>query len=153
MNKLQQLILMALIALSLSISAIDPKDFETAEQEARYQQLITELRCPKCQNQNLKDSDAPIAEDLKAVIHEQILQGKTDEEIIEYLTARYGNFINYKPPLDKATVILWIGPLVLLFIGFIMAMRFRQQQSRAKIDTLSEEQQSKLDELLEQDKS
>jgi cytochrome c-type biogenesis protein CcmH len=150
--RLSIILISLLIVFSSSLSAIEPKAFETAEQEARYQLLITELRCPKCQNQNLKDSDALIAQDLKDLIHEQILAGKTNEQIIEFLKLRYGNFISYKPPVNKATFILWFGPILLLMIGLIFIIRFKVNQNRLK-PALDSKQEQQLKQLLKDAKN
>lgn len=91
--------------------------FSSAEQELRYQTLTEELRCPKCQNQNLEDSNAGIAVDLRHQIFLMINDGKTDEQIIDYMVARYGEFVLYRPVHDQSTVILWYGPFFLVVIG------------------------------------
>lgn len=91
--------------------------FSSAEQEQRYQTLTEELRCPKCQNQNLEDSNAGIAVDLRHQIFLMINDGKTDEQIIDYMVARYGEFVLYRPVHDQSTVILWYGPFFLVVIG------------------------------------
>jgi cytochrome c-type biogenesis protein CcmH len=96
---------------------IDVYQFDSPAQEARFERLIKELRCPKCQNNSLHDSDALIARDLRQIIYEQIRAGKTDAEIVSYLRARYGDFISYRPPLRPSTWLLWFGPLVLLLAG------------------------------------
>ncbi len=83
----------------------------------RYYELIDQLRCPKCQNQNLADSDAPIASDLRAQVHRLLLEGQGDEQIIDDLTARYGSFVRYSPPLTVGTSVLWLLPAVLLLVG------------------------------------
>lgn len=94
-----------------------PPSFETPAQEARYRALLKELRCPKCQNQALADSDAPLAKDLRAEIVRQLKDGRTDEEIRQFLVARYNDFVLYKPPVQANTVLLWAGPFALLLIG------------------------------------
>jgi len=85
--------------------------------EARLKALSTELRCLVCQNQTLSDSSAPLAEDLRREIRELIAKGMTDKEITEYLVARYGDFVRYRPPVKSQTLLLWVGPTVLLLAG------------------------------------
>ena len=86
--------------------------------EARLKSLSQELRCLVCQNQTLADSSAPLAEDLRQEIREQIAKGLSDKEITDYLVARYGNFVRYRPPVDSQTILLWVGPTLLLIAGF-----------------------------------
>ena len=86
--------------------------------EARLKSLSQELRCLVCQNQTLADSAAPLAEDLRQEIREQIAKGLSDKEITDYLVARYGNFVRYRPPVESQTLLLWVGPLLLLIAGF-----------------------------------
>lgn len=85
--------------------------------EARLKTLSTELRCLVCQNQTLADSSAPLAEDLRKEIRELIAKGMTDQEVIDYLVVRYGDFVRYRPPLKSQTILLWAGPTILLMAG------------------------------------
>lgn len=85
--------------------------------EARARQISAELRCVVCQNQSIDDSDAPLARDLRLVVREQLMMGKTDAEAMDYIVARYGNFVLLKPPVEPATWVLWLGPFALLIIG------------------------------------
>lgn len=99
--------------------------------EARLKVLSQELRCLVCQNQTLADSSAPLAEDLRREIRELIAKGMTDQEITEYLVARYGDFVRYRPPFKTQTALLWVGPSVLLLAGLAglwLALRRRNAQ-------------------------
>jgi len=96
--------------------------FENEIQETRFQSLLGELRCPKCQNQSLADSDADIAKDLRQKVYDLLLDGKSDDEIRNYLINRYGDFITYRPPLKSSTALLWLGPLLLLLISILVAV-------------------------------
>ena len=88
-----------------------------------------ELRCPKCQNQAIGDSDAEISSDLRAEVYRLIIEGETDEEIKEFMVARYGRYVLYNPPLDRQTLILWFGPAGLLVIGgIVVALRIRRSK-------------------------
>lgn len=98
-------------------SAIDVYQFESAEQELQYQALIEELRCPKCQNQNLASSNSPISQDLKRKTYELVIQGKSDTQIRDYMKSRYGDFISYKPPVRPSTYLLWYLPPILLIFA------------------------------------
>lgn len=95
----------------------------SAEQRARYQDLIAELRCLVCQNQNIAESNAPLAEDLRNQVRTMIAQGKTDAEIRDWMIQRYGDFVLYRPPLKPVTWLLWFGPFLLLLIAFYIAWR------------------------------
>ncbi|RNF52397.1 cytochrome c-type biogenesis protein CcmH [Marinomonas hwangdonensis] len=94
--------------------------FRSELNKTRYQSLLAELRCPKCQNQSLADSNAGISVDLREQVHFMIEQGKTDQEIVDYMVARYGAFVLYRPQHSSATFLLWYGPFILLAIGFLV---------------------------------
>jgi cytochrome c-type biogenesis protein CcmH len=97
--------------------AIEPMPFANHAQELRFQHLTHELRCPMCQNETLADSNAPIARDLRNQIFKMMQQGKSDDEIKQYLVARYSKFVLYDPPLTRGTWLLWFGPLLILLGG------------------------------------
>ena len=100
-----------------SLAVIETYEFSSPGLEARYKALSQELRCPKCQNQNIADSNAPISRDLRAIVHEQLEAGATDEEIIDFLVDRYGEFVRYRPGMDANTLWLWSAPLILLVMA------------------------------------
>ncbi|HEY0963830.1 MAG TPA: cytochrome c-type biogenesis protein [Pseudomonadales bacterium] len=127
---------------------IEDITFADAEQQARYDKLIAELRCPKCLNSNLAGSDAPIAASLRTEIREQLAEGRSDDEIIEFMTARYGDFVLYRPRLTAGTAALWFGPLVLLAVGFIVLRRMLVTARAQREDDLSPEEMQKLQTLL-----
>lgn len=95
----------------------------TPRQEAQFTHLLKELRCLVCQNQDLADSNAPLAKDLRQQVYEMVKEGKSDSEIREYLTARFGDFILFKPPVKAITYLLWFGPLFFLILGFVIFWR------------------------------
>lgn len=97
--------------------------FNSAQKEAQFQYLLKDLRCLVCQNQDLADSNATLAVDLRQQIYDLVQEGKSDQEIIEFLTARYGDFILFNPPIKAVTAILWFGPLVFLVLGFLILIR------------------------------
>jgi len=130
MNRAPTLALYMAIAWSTWVTAADPLQFDTEEQEARFLHLTREMRCLVCQNQNLADSDAPLAEDLRVEIHKMLMAGHTDEEITLFLVDRYGEFVLYRPPLGGNTLLLWLLPAVLLTGGAAvigMAVRRRSR--------------------------
>lgn len=108
------------LLLAAPLLAQEPLVFDSAEQEARYNDLTLELRCLVCQNQNLADSDAPLAHDLRDEIFEMLQAGRSDEEIKRFLVERYGDFVLYRPPVKGNTLILWLAPAVLLIGGAVV---------------------------------
>ena len=111
------LVLLIPLASLYANAVIETYEFSTPELEVRYKALSQELRCPKCQNQNIADSNAPISRDLRAIVHEQLEAGASDEEIIVYLVDRYGEFVRYRPGVDNNTFWLWSAPLILLLMA------------------------------------
>jgi cytochrome c-type biogenesis protein CcmH len=144
-------LLMALCAGAVS-AAIDPYQFEREADRLRYQQFIAELRCPKCQNQNLAGSDAPIAQDLRQQLYLLIREGKSDREITDFMVARYGEFVLYRPPLDARTALLWALPALLLLIGIGVIVMIVRRHRRAAPESreLSNTERARLQALLDQ---
>jgi len=128
--KLNAIVLVTLISISsAAFSVVELAEFKSAEEEARYKSLIAELRCPKCQNQNLLDSDAPIAADLRRKTRTLIDEGKSNQEVKAFMLDRYGDFVLYKPRFTAATAFLWVGPFVLLaLVVFSLLRRIRKKQ-------------------------
>ena len=110
--------------------AIEPMPFANHAQELRFQHLTQQLRCPMCQNETLADSNAPIARDLRNQIFQMMQQGKSDEEIKQYLVARYSRFVLYDPPLTPGTWLLWFGPLLILLGGAGVVLAAIRKRSR-----------------------
>lgn len=130
--------LFVLMTLMLSFGAaavIDVYDFETEEQEALFRTLTAELRCPKCQNNNLADSNASLAKDMRTKTYHMVVEGKTEDQIVTYWIDRFGNFVLYKPPVTLGTAILWVGPGLFIVIGGLIIVR----NSRRKISVEAEE--------------
>ncbi|MGQ4276388.1 cytochrome c-type biogenesis protein [Pseudidiomarina sp. E22-M8] len=120
--------------------------FAEPAKEAVFQELIDELRCPKCQNQSIADSDADLARDLRDRTYLMIKSGATKQEVIDFMVARYGDFVHYQPPMTIATSILWWGPFAVLMIGGIVVLvRVRTQRS-SEVE-LSPEDRTRLAEL------
>ncbi|MGL4250473.1 MAG: cytochrome c-type biogenesis protein [Aeromonas sp.] len=137
-----------------AMAAIDVYRFESDSQEQVFRELTRELRCPKCQNQDIADSNAGLAKDLRDKTYQMVREGKDKEEIVDYMVARYGNFILYNPPLMASTLILWLGPLVVILIGgTVIFVRSRRApvMSTQSDSTLSEEERRRLAELLKEE--
>lgn len=103
-----------------STSPIEPREFRTETQEDRYRHLLSELRCTVCQNEPIESSNAALAADLREQVYRQIMEGRSDFEIRQYMRDRYGDFVLYTPPFAGHTLILWLGPLVLLLTGLVI---------------------------------
>ena len=132
------------------VASVDMVEFSDESLRPRYQQLIEDLRCPKCQNQNLADSNSPISIDLRRQVQVLLEEGMTDSEIKSYLSSRYSDFILYQPQINKSTWFLWISPIVLVLLGLgILYAISRRQKSVAVIEQpTSREDQLRLRELL-----
>lgn len=134
---------------ALAASPVDLYQFDSPEQESRYRALVAELRCPKCLNTNLAGSDAPIAQDLRRTVHRLITEeGMSDQEILAFLQARYGDFVLYDPPFRPDTWILWLAPVLFALLGALVLWRMLRQPARP---ALSEEEAHKLRAILDQD--
>jgi cytochrome c-type biogenesis protein CcmH len=144
-----RLLTLALVFTSMAHAAIDTYAFDNDEQQARFAALTQQLRCPKCQNQDLADSNAPIAADLRREVHRLLMEGKSDQEVVNYLVARYGEFVRYKPAFEARTWLLWAGPGLLLAggAGLAWALVSRRRPLPAG-DTLSAQEQQQLAALL-----
>jgi cytochrome c-type biogenesis protein CcmH len=125
-----------------TFAAIDPYEFDNETQRERYQHFIEDMRCPKCQNQNLAGSDAPIAQDLRHELQRLLKEGKSDREITDYMVSRYGDFILYDPPFDKKTAALWLAPIVFVVAGIavLIGVARRRAASKAAAELTAEEQ-------------
>lgn len=137
MRAMSGLLLVAMLAFAgiAHAQAIEPMPFANRAQELRFQHLTRELRCPMCQNETLADSNAPIARDLRNQIFQMMQQGKNDEEIKQYLVARYSGFVLYNPPLTAGTWLLWFGPLLILFGGAGVVLAVIRKRSRGTVAT------------------
>lgn len=111
---------MLVLAFSLAVFAQEPLVFENQQQQDRFNQLTQELRCLVCQNQNLADSDAPLAHDLRREVYEMLQSGQSNEQIKQFLVSRYGDFVLYRPPVQNNTYFLWLAPLILLLAGALV---------------------------------
>ena len=120
---MKRLILMLLCCWPLALPAVqDIYQFDSVIDEQRFRELLVQLRCPKCQNQAISDSDAPIAQDMRQQVAEMIRAGRSDEEIVDYFVQRYGDFVSYHPPLTPQTMILWLAPLMAMGGGLLLVV-------------------------------
>jgi len=133
-----------------SHAVIETYQFSNSSLEQRYKALSAELRCPKCQNQNIADSNAPIAQDLRKLLYKQLEEGASDEEILEYMVSRYGEFVRYRPRFSGMTILLWLAPVVLLLgamIVVLMVVRSAGGSNRA----ITQEEQEELKKMFPQE--
>jgi cytochrome c-type biogenesis protein CcmH len=128
----------ALIVFANLAAGIDAESFTDPALLARYQNLTRELRCVQCQNQTIADSDAPIAVDLRRELRELLASGKSDDEVLKFLTDRYGDFVLYRPPFVARTWLLWAGPVIVLFAALGTAMVVIRRRATLPIDNDSD---------------
>jgi cytochrome c-type biogenesis protein CcmH len=152
--------LLASLALSLAlvtpaVALVDPAErLADPVQEERARNISKNLRCMVCQNQSIDDSDAELAGDLRAVVRDRIKAGDTDEEVYDYVVARYGDFVLMTPRFGPATWLLWLGPaLVLLIGGAVVLLVIRRHRTRPLVTDLSPAEEARLARLLEDDKN
>lgn len=148
------LFLTALLFSSVAFPAIDALNFSSPQQESDYHQLIQSLRCPQCQNNNIADSNATIAVDMRGKVFELLQEGKSKNDVVDYMVARYGNFVTYDPPMTASTLVLWIAPLLLVLLGvvFLLKRKPKAQSVVKSQDVLTDEDNVRLAELLNKDK-
>lgn len=132
MTAFKRWLTVVLVCVAPLAAAIDPVAFDDPAHDARYRALLEELRCVVCQNQTLAESNAPLAVDLREQVRVRIEAGASDREIVEYLTARYGDFVLYRPPLNAVTALLWFSPLLLLLVGSVFAWRLLRAPPTAR---------------------
>jgi cytochrome c-type biogenesis protein CcmH len=144
-----------LLALLVFVAAPLPADvtleeftFPTPAQQEHFRDLIGQLRCLVCQNETLADSDADLAHDLRKEVYEMMKSGKSDQEVIDFLVKRYGDFVLYKPPVKPSTYIIWYGPFVLLGIAALLLIRAVGRQRQVEEPPISEQDQTRLERLL-----
>jgi cytochrome c-type biogenesis protein CcmH len=133
---IQFLLLLTLINPIYADESIDVTSFSTPKQEQRYHNLINEIRCPVCQGQSIGGSNAGLAKDLRKKVKDLILKQKTDDDIRRFMTDRYGDFVVFKPPMNKRTYLLWFAPFIfLLFAVFFLVRTFNTKKEPIKMDT------------------
>jgi len=125
--------------------------FPTVAEKQHFKDLIGQLRCLVCQNETLADSDADLAHDLRAEVYEMMTSGKSDQEVIDFLVNRYGDFVLYKPPVKPSTYLIWYGPFVLLVIAALLLLRAVGRQRQVQEPAISAEDSKRLERLLGDD--
>ena len=156
LNKILFILIVSVTSLlasnSVYASPVETFEFQDEVTKIRFQALSKELRCPKCQNQNLADSNSPIAADLRRELYELLQQGKADSEVVDFMVARYGEFVLYRPRVSSVTYILWFGPALLILIGIIVVIVILRKKPATKENlALDSHQQEKLKQLLQPD--
>lgn len=153
-NIIMRIIFLALFVLygSQVFAAVEAKNFDTPEQERVYNSLIAELRCLVCQNQTIADSNADLAKDLRSQVYKMLQQGKSRQEIVDFMTQRYGDFVLYNPPMKAKTSFLWLAPALFLAIGLLVAWNvMRKKRLAVRPESMREPGQSEeIRRLLEQ---
>lgn len=150
MNGLLRSLLLLLLLSSVGVirAEVEILEFEDIGQETQYKTLIQELRCLVCQNQNLADSNADLAKDLRHQTYSMVTQGKSNQDIIDYMVTRYGDFVLYRPPLKPMTMLLWVGPFVLLLFGFVILLKFVRRSRQMAQSELSDADRARAVRLL-----
>ena len=148
MKKLISLLLFAW--LGTAFAGVEVHQFEDPKQEQQYNRLIAELRCLVCQNQNLADSNAELAQDLRQEVYEMIQNGASDQEIINFMVTRYGDFVLYRPPFKSTTAFLWIGPFIIFIVSFVILLMFIRKRRQVDVVQLDESEQARARELLKE---
>lgn len=135
----------------LSYAAIDAYDFDSEEKAQEFRELTLQLRCPKCQNNSIGDSNAIIATDMRAKVYELMQEGHSKQEVIDYMIERYGHFVTYQPPMNAATLILWVGPLLFLVFGIVFIVRMSRKKVAGDVSNeLAEQETARLARLLDE---
>ncbi len=148
---MKHLSIVFLLALSGMVCAgVEYREFANPGQQEAYENLTSELRCLVCQNQTIADSNAELAADLRRQVYEMLQQGKSKQDIAQFMTDRYGDFVLYNPPFKLKTGLLWIGPVVFLLIGLVAVFLFARSKKNAATVKISAEKQQKIRSLLEE---
>jgi cytochrome c-type biogenesis protein CcmH len=147
------LLILLLLAPVVAVASIEVHQFQTSEQEELYNDMIAELRCLVCQNQNLADSNSELARDLRGKTYELVMAGSSRNEIIDFMVSRYGDFVLYKPPIKQTTLLLWAGPLLFLLLGMGILFAFLRKKSRQASQPISDADRQRAEQLLGGDKS
>ncbi|MDF0749081.1 cytochrome c-type biogenesis protein CcmH [Marinobacter sp. 71-i] len=148
-------LLFMLVPFALADDARDVYGFESQAQEQRFQSLISELRCPKCQNQNIADSNAPISKDMREEVYRMMSDGASNEEIVGALVDRFGEFVRYKPEVDSRTILLWATPAIVVFGGLLVVagIIIRSRRSDQSEPALTDEERARASRILDGDDS
>ncbi|MBU5384889.1 cytochrome c-type biogenesis protein CcmH [Citrobacter cronae] len=135
-----------------ALAAIDTYPFKNEAQEQQFRQLTAQLRCPKCQNNSIADSNSMIAADMRKKVWQLMAEGQSNQQITDYMVARYGNFVTYEPPVTLATLILWLLPACFVLGGALVIFRLSRRPRAARETELSPHEQARLQALLDENK-
>lgn len=146
------LVLAVGLAAGVQAGSVEPHDFDSPEQESAYKKLIAELRCLVCQNQNIADSNADLAKDLRRETYDMLKSGKGHDEVVDFMVARYGDFVLYRPPVKPTTWLLWGAPLLMAIIGLGILYGQIRGRSRAVAERdLSDDEKTRLQAIMSGD--
>lgn len=134
---------------SVVIAGVEVNEFDNKEDEQKFKVLVNELRCLVCQNQNLADSNAELAQDLRKEVYQMIKAGQSKDEIVAFMVTRYGDFVLYKPPFKAQTYILWVGPFVFLLLAFVFLFVFIKNKQTIKEKEMTVEEKQRAKKLIE----
>jgi len=136
----------------LVCARVEVYQFDDPAMEARYKKLIEELRCLVCQNQNLADSNAELAQDMRRITYEMVKRGESDEQVITFMVQRYGEFVLYRPPLQSSTIMLWVGPFLILAAAVTVLLIIIRRRAAVQAESLSAEDHERARQLLDDHK-
>ena len=158
MKRIGLLLIAVVLAFTEPAHAVDPSEvLDDPVLETRAREISKGLRCVVCQNQSIDDSDATLARDLRVLVRERLTAGDSDQEVVDYVVSRYGDFVLLKPPFKMATLVLWLGPILIVILALFAGFRFfRRQQVAAPVpvsSTLSDEERQRVEKLLKDDSS
>ncbi|MGB1949224.1 MAG: cytochrome c-type biogenesis protein [Marinobacter sp.] len=143
-------LLLAMLPLTVSADEANIQGFDNLAEEQRYRELISELRCPKCQNQNIADSNAPISKDMRDAVYLMMQDGASDDAIVSSLVDRFGEFVRYNPEVDRRTFLLWATPAIAVGIGLLVVggIVIRSRRRGEQGASLTAEEQARVSKLL-----
>jgi len=143
------LIFLLLLA-GVSSAGVEYREFKNPEQQEAYESLTSELRCLVCQNQTIADSNADLAADLRRQVYEMLEKGQSKDEVLKFMTERYGDFVLYNPPFKVKTLLLWLGPVLFFLIGALFVIVLIRRKQASPKPSLSDEQRQKIRRLLDE---
>ena len=150
--KLFKIALLSITVLMLSFQVqarFETHDFANEQMEKDYNVLVQELRCLVCQNQNLADSNAELAQDMRLLVYKKLSEGLSKDEIVDFMVVRYGDFVMYRPPVKKSTFLLWFGPLLFFAVAGLVVLSYMRRQKKEVEVVVDEQQQKKAQSLLD----
>jgi len=134
----------------LGSAGVEYREFKNPEQQEAYESLTSELRCLVCQNQTIADSNADLAADLRRQVYEMLEKGQSKDEVVKFMTERYGDFVLYNPPFKVKTLLLWLGPVLFFLIGALFVIVLIRRKQTSPKPSLSDEQRQKIRRLLDE---